>query len=198
MLRALIAAAVLGCHLQAASINLGFLSFDTLIPGADGAPGVNGFTIADLTGDPAVTGGSGIDPDFPVFSLVIFQSAKLTLTSAGQVATEIDLGDLGPGFNTPLSAQFPDTEQFASAVLTLVLGQAILQLADGSVFLADKAEITVTLLPAFGNSLIPGSDLALIELNGVIAPSGIPEPGTLGLVFCALGALAVARRVTNR
>jgi hypothetical protein len=39
---------------RADTIRLGYISFDNLVPGAPGSPGVNGFTIGDLTGDSAV------------------------------------------------------------------------------------------------------------------------------------------------
>jgi hypothetical protein len=48
-----------------ADIGLGYISFDNLIPGTPGSPGVNGFTIANLTGDPS-SGGNDLPPDFPL------------------------------------------------------------------------------------------------------------------------------------
>ena len=51
----------------AAEIPIGLVSFDAFIPGGPDGPGVNIFTIGNLTGDPA-TGGYAVPPTFPVLS----------------------------------------------------------------------------------------------------------------------------------
>lgn len=67
-----------GGHAFADTINLGFVSFDAFIPGSSSSPGVNEFSINNFTGDPGL-GGSALPSDFPIFTFLTIQGARLTL-----------------------------------------------------------------------------------------------------------------------
>ena len=81
------------CGLYAETLNLGVISFDSLIPGAPGLPGINGFTFSNFTGD-AATGGFALSPDFPSLTAVNFTSSSVSL-DAGGPPLAFALGDIG-------------------------------------------------------------------------------------------------------
>jgi hypothetical protein len=75
-------AVVLMAFVSAAYADLvptGLLSFDILIPGMPGSPGLNGFTVAN-TRYPTLDG-FALPPDFPVSTSVMFLSSTLTLNT---------------------------------------------------------------------------------------------------------------------
>ena len=164
------------------TINVGLISFDNLIPGAPGAPGVNVFSINNFTGNPG-SGGFAVPPDFPIFTSVILQNVSLTLAgSAGP--SFIPLSDLGPGSYTPNEFKFPETTTFSSAIFTATLNTTVLSLSDGTVFSASSSTVVATLLPSSGLSLGPGVDFVLVQISGT---SSVPEPSGLSLFAAALG-----------
>jgi hypothetical protein len=83
---------------HAGLLSIGYLSLDNLIPGAPGSPGVNIFTIANLTGDPS-SGGNDLPPDFPVFTSIIFLHSSLEWFS-GRSSQTVALGNLSPDSTT--------------------------------------------------------------------------------------------------
>lgn len=159
-------------------VNVGIISFDNLIPGSAGAPGVNVFDISNYTGDPSA-GGFALPPDFPSFTGLTFSSSQLTLVSGGSSQT-IDLGDIGPG---PLTAtgpiQFPDTTLFSSASFTATTVNLMITLSDGT-NVAGPFSIDALILPSSGPSLVAGTDFALITATPV---TGVPEPSESGLLM---------------
>src|ERR1035441_2268162 len=104
------------CH--AGELSVGYLSLDNLFAGAPGSPGVNAFTVGNLTGDP-LTGGNDLPPTFPVVTPLTFKNSTLVLWSGGTSQT-IDLGDIGPGFFSPFSLEFADSVLFSSVVCCLL------------------------------------------------------------------------------
>ncbi len=177
-----------------ATVGLGVLSIDSLIPGAPGAPGVNAFTISNFTGD-AASGGFALLPDFPAMTPLTFRGASLILNGPSGLQT-IALGDLGPGQFSPLSLHFADTLRFSSASLSLTLDRQSFQLGGSGTFNANTANIVTQLLPASGSSLVPGSDFALIAANN--APSAIPEPASSGLALFGTVIFIALRRAWPR
>lgn len=172
-----------------ASINIGLLSYDLLIPGPSG---VNAFTLNNFTGDP-VAGGFALPPDFPVYDFLNFQGGTLTLTSGGPLT--VLLGNIAPGtFDSLGSLEFPDTTVFTSALFTATLSQANLLLSDGSTFVADSPDITLTLLPSSGPSLVAGADLAVLSVTGYI----VPEPASFLLLGTGLLTLITVSRIRRR
>jgi hypothetical protein len=166
------------------SIPIGFISFDLLIPPAEG-PGVNVFSISNFTGD------FGLPPDFPVLDSLVFVDSTLTLT--GENTTEvIPLGNLGPGVLDPIVAlQFADTSLFSAAIFQATLSGIDLHLSDGSTFLASPT-VNARLLPSSGSFLTAGTDFALIEaMPEQAAP--VPEPATLVLLGSSIAILVVMR-----
>jgi len=159
---------------NASVIDAGFISFDGFIPGSVGLPGVNEFSINNLTGDPSV-GGSALPTDFPIFSFLTFQSAQLSLIepSGNEV---FNLGDVGPG--TILSDLVTASADISSATFTGTLDQTALTLSDGSTFLATSSSIQTTIQPSSGAFLNPG-DFALITVSDEV--TAVPEPGGLAL-----------------
>lgn len=97
-----------GASLLASTVAISVLSYDSLIPRADSAPGVNAFSLSNHTGNPG-TGGFALPPEFPVLTPVTLLNATVLLTGAG-VTPSLSLGDIAPG---PLaltsSLEFPET-----------------------------------------------------------------------------------------
>ena len=175
--------------LSADIINLGFISYDQLVPPGTG-PGVNAFDISNFTGDP-LGGGFALPPDFPVYTFLTFTNASLTLNDGSPMM--IDLGAIAPGpLTPPAELQFPDTTSFSSAVFSATLSQTSLLLSDGTTFITDSPTITATILPASGPSLSPG-DFAVISTTGSV--STVPEPSSFALIGTAVLCLFVRAKV---
>jgi hypothetical protein len=158
------------------TLNLGFISFDGFIPGDLTSPGVNEFSINNLTSDPGL-GGFSLPPDFPVFSFLTFQNAQLTVEESS--GNELfPLGDLSPG--TSISDLITASVDVLSATFSATLNQTLFSLADGSTFVADSAQIQAILSPSSGSSLAP-DDFALITVTG--SPAAVPEPASWCLLL---------------
>jgi hypothetical protein len=170
----------------ATTINIGVVSFDTLIPaGAD--PGVNVFDISNLTG------GFALPDDFPVIDGLSFLGSSLTLTDSGGNSTTISLGDIGPGSLDPTTpVQFPDTSLFTSAIFTANLSQISFLLSDGSTFTADSAVLTAELLPSSGSTLIQDTDFALLTVSSA-ETAAVSEPSSLLLIGTGLLGVIIVR-----
>ena len=176
-----------------ASVNVGLISFDTLIPGDINTPGVNVFNFFNFTGDP-MSGGFALPPDFPVLSSLTFLNSSLTLQNGGPPLI-ILLGDLGPGALSPTDpVQFPDTSLFSSAIFSATLSQTNFLLSGGGSFVAGSATITAQLLPSTGPSLVAGGDLAVVSVVSVPDGSSVPEPSTWGLLVIALAMMIGLRK----
>ena len=175
------ALAILPTVAVADTVALGYVSFDVLIPGAPGIPGVNTFTVGNFTGDPSL-GGNDLPPTFPVLTSVTFLSSSLTLVSGG-TSQVFALGDLGPGLYNP-PPDFPDTESFTSATFSATLDTTTFQLDGGGTFNASSNQIAVDLLPSIGNELVAATDLALITV------SAVPEPSEFWMLLLAVAWVA--------
>jgi|SRR5579864_864166 len=161
-------------------INLGIVSFDVFLPPdvPDGIPGVNAFTVSNMTG------AFSAEPDFPASTALTFQSANLTLTPP-PVPPPNPLGDIGPNSGTQVLF-FPDFVSFSSGEFTATLDKTVFGLGDGSVFTADSSSLDVTLLPSIGTNLTAGTDFALITVSGTISAPAVPEPATWSLLLVAM------------
>ena len=170
---------------QAATIPIGFLSFDVLLSSTEDAPGINLFSIANFTGGFA-------SEDFPIFSSIDFSSSTLTVVADG-VSTSYPAGVIGPGVG-PDSLQFSDSVLISSATFVAGLSPAAFTLGDGSTWVPDSLLLSVTLLPSDGRSyLLPGLDLALLTIEAspqVETPDPVPEPGTAFLIATGIAGLA--------
>jgi PEP-CTERM motif len=171
---------------RAASVNLGIVSYDVLIPGSTNSPGVEVFDFSNFTG------AFDLPPDFPVATSLNFDSMSLMLTGPGGTQV-ISLGNLPPGplANTS-SVQFPSTDVFWSATLAFTLSSTDLTLYNGTTFQASSSAQTL-LLPSSGASLVAGTDFAVIS---VASPSvaSTPEPNAFALVSLGLAAVCAWRR----
>jgi PEP-CTERM motif len=174
-------------------VSLGILSYDSLIPGSPGAPGVNGFSIGNFTGNPSA-GGFALPPSFDVYTALTFTNSALTLNQ-GTSSTVVALGDIGPGFfiDSLGLLQFSDTTLFSSAVFSTTLSPAAFTLSDGTILSFRSQTINLTLSPSFGGSLLPG-DLAVISAAAVV----VPEPGTLLLFGTAAGLLLLRKSIRRK
>ncbi len=178
--------AAAGVTARCATINLGILSYDVLVPSGPGVSGIDAIDISNLTGADLLT------PDFPVTTAVTLTNAGLQLN--GPSAVDVYLGDIGPGplldpGGQPLaSLQFPASSQFTSAILTAVLDVDALHLYQDGTDTVDP-DITVTLLPMSGPYLQAGVDNIVITTS-----TSLPEPGTLSIAFAGLGVLYLLLR----
>jgi hypothetical protein len=180
--------ALLAPSLAQASIDLGVLSFNTLIPGAPNSPGLNDFEIDNFTG------ASDLPPDFPVSGPLTFDNSSLLLTFQGGSRQTVLLGDLAPGSYTPASLQFSATMAFTSALFKATLSQTGLSLYDGSSTQASSAQISINLVPSagaysliavnVGTAAVPEPNPAILELLALIASAFVGRP------FLAAGRLS--------
>ncbi len=177
--------------LAQADVNLGFISFDSLIPGAAGSPGVNAFTIANFTGDPAF-GGYALPPTFPITTALTFLNCSLALTSNGST-TILNLGDIPAGFFSSTLLQFADTETFSSAIFAGTLDVSTVQLADGSTITLTPMAFATGLLPSGGPTLTAGTDFAVIDSASTMVSTPEP-PVAILLPGCFLALLLWQRR----
>jgi hypothetical protein len=183
---------------QADPIHLGFLSFDNVIPPDGDIAGLNGFTIANLTGDPA-DGGFGLPGDFPIFSPIQFVNSMLTVVQNG-ASTDYLLGDIGPGFFQSDLLQFLTSASISSATFVAQFNPLVFTLADGTTWAANSTVVTASLLPSSGSFLTPGLDVTLLTIDAIEQtdpPSSIPEPGTLLLVAGGIATIAACRARTR-
>jgi hypothetical protein len=176
---------------DAATVAVGTLSYDVFLPGSSDGPGVNIFSIANLTGDPA-SSGFALPPELPAFTPITFLNARLDVT--GDVNQQIPLGDLSPGFFTPFELAFSETVHFTSAVLIAKISPLTLVLNDGSLFHASDA-IRVELGSSTG-LLVAGASLSVIELSDDQGDV-VPEPAAtvpLACLFTVAGMYRHRRR----
>jgi hypothetical protein len=168
---------------HASTVLLGALSFDTFILGSVGAPGVDAFNVANLTGS------FSLPPDFPVTDNLTFQSASLTLNLIGQPAELFSLGDIDPGFLLDSSGnpvvQVPSSLSIASAEFTATLSAQVFALAGGTSFTAGSTSIDVLLLPSQGPSLTADVDQTTLDVSSA-SPSVTPEPESWALTLLVL------------
>lgn len=171
-----------GSFAKADTVNVGVLSFNVLIPGAPGSPGINFFNVTNASGS------FSLPADFPVVDDLTFATASLSLTESG-ATTVIDMGDIAPGFFSPSSLLFLDTQDFTEAVFQATLSKTTFLLSDGSAFQATASTLSADLLPSSGPDLMPDLDSVLITVDGSIVANSVPEP--MSGVFCLAGMVGV-------
>jgi hypothetical protein len=178
---------------QADMVPVGYFTYSSFIPAGAG-PGVNRFSIANLTSDPA-TGGYALEPDFPFFSQVLLNNASLTLLSSS-VEQEISLGTLAAGFHDQSSLEFPETKLFQSATFRATIAGGTYRLFNGSFASVADQQISAILRPAFGENLQADIDLQILEIDARLDEATvIPEPASfLPLAATVLGVLYMVRR----
>jgi hypothetical protein len=175
----------------AATIALGGISFNTLIPSGGGVAGVTDFEVDNFTG-------SFVLPyDFPVIANLTFQNSKLVLMEQGGAQEVISLGDITPGANTPDALDFSSTLNFVSAEFTATLSSQTFALSDGTTFLATSSQISSAVNPSAASTLSPDIDSSLIVVSGTSVATTIPEPRSLSLAFIALATILTALRLNR-
>lgn len=181
------------------AVPIGFLSFDPLLPGPGGT---NAIFLYNLTGDPALSGGSALPPDFPVNDFLIFQSVSLVITFSDATSLPLILGDIpvgafldsGTGF-PPSALQFPDTLGIRSVSVAGTLSQTTLSLSGGGSFEADP-QWSGELLPSLGANLEPGFDFLILEARSRAVP--VPEPASLFILASVFTGLFVHQTIRKR
>ncbi len=173
----------------AATIALGGISFNTLIPSGGGSPGVTNFEIDNFTGAYA------LPSDFPAIANLTFQNSQLVLTEQGGTQVTIALGDLTPGANTPNVLDFSSTLDLVSATFTATLSSETFALSDGTTFEATSSQISSEVTPSSAATLTPDLDFSLIVVSGSSVPTSVPEPRSLCLACMAvIGVIACGLR----
>lgn len=165
-----------GTHASADPVVVGVLSFDSIIPDAPGAVGVNGFTIYNFTGANSQPG----TPD----SAISFLGASLLLNGSQSVS----IGDIVPGSVQPADLQFPTSDAFTEADFSATLGTTFFTIA-GQNYHASSDQLTGMLLPGSGPNLAAGSDFLVLTIDA--SPSTVPEPSTFCLLLGPLAALGL-------
>ena len=194
-LATLIVSLGLATQAHAGLVNLGVLSFSTLIPANPPDPGVNAFSISNFTGDPG-SGGFALPPDFNVFTPVTFLNSTLTIVIGG-VSQDISLGDLAPGSYNPSSLEFSSDTLFDSATFTATLDTTSLTLDDASTVTALTDQLSITLSPTLTGTLTADIDLAIITAETIDpTTTDVPEPAPA--LLTAAAALAIALRRSRR
>jgi hypothetical protein len=172
---------------RSATIALGGISFNTLIPSGAGVAGVTNFEVDNFTGLFA------LPSDFPAVANLIFENSKLVLTEQGGAQDVISLGALAPGANTPTLLDFSSTLNFVSAAFTATLSSQTFALSDGTTFEASSSQISSEVTPSSGSTLSPDIDFSLIVVSGTSVPTTIPEPRELALTLIALAGVIAGR-----
>jgi hypothetical protein len=180
---------------QAATYNLGILSYDLLIPGDGTLPGVAAFNIANLTFDPAA-GGYALPPDFPVYSPIVFQQASLKIVTA-TASVMVELGDLPPGFFTAPELEFPDDSELLAAEFAATLSPATFSTSGSPAVVATSKDLRATLTARNRQMLIPGSDLVLIRTQARPMDGEVPEPVPSLLVASGVAFLLAVRLLSR-
>ena len=184
---------------SASSINLGYVSFTSFIPGG----GSNTFDVENFSGKllPGI--------DFPLFDPVLFTQLHLTV-DAGAGPQQFTLADLGPGNLTiesgapPPAIQFPTDVMFRSVVFDaqIAVKDYLLQdLGIDSPCAANPAACVFTpfasgISVAFNltNGVVADGEIAVIVAEGTFSspagqsPAPVPEPATLVSVGTCLAA----------
>ncbi len=163
------------------TIDLGYVSFDILNPGATDAFTVNNFT-----------GPDSFDSVFPAVSNLTFLSATLTVTdTTTSIVTPNSIGDQAPG-SSQLAVLASDS--YSEADFEATLSQTTFGLFDGTTFQADSDVVSVALLPSAPPSLQAGTDYALISVNGSVVTPPVPEPPVWLLLLTAITCVVVRKR----
>jgi hypothetical protein len=160
-------------------IVLGVLSFDSLIPDAPGAVGVNGFTIYNFTGANSLPG----TPD----SAISFLNASLLLNGTQGV----NVGEVDPGSVQPLNLQFPTTSLFTDAEFSAMLSTTSFTI-DGENYVASSDMLTAVLVPSSPPELAAGTDFVLLEVDASPATVGVPETGSLWMMLMSAVSIGLA------
>ncbi len=189
---ALTAFLVLPVASRAATLALGGVSFNTLIPSGAGVSGVTDFEVDNFTGAFA------LPSDFPVVANLTFENSQLALTELGGTQVVISLGDLTPGATTPTALDFSSTLNFVSATFTATLSLQNFALSDGTTFEASSSQISSEVTPSSGSTLSPDIDFSVILVSGTSVPTSVPEPRWLSLPLIALAFAASRRRRRTR
>ena len=135
-----------------ATVELGYFSFDNLVPAASGATGVNGFSVVNLTG------ANNLPPEATATSPLVFLNASITYTQSGAAPVTIQLGDLGPGAaSLPLTLSLPSTATLISAQFNATLSATVATLAG----MAQPQNLSTTAISA---SLLPATAGATIGI----------------------------------
>lgn len=167
---------------SAASVPLGYISYNLT------DPGFAQFFVLNQTGP---NSSPFPDPTWPIADPLALSNLSLTLTDSGGGTTTFGSGFFsleldGLSFDGPIVS---DTNTYVMAVLTGTLSPTTFLLNDGSTFNA-LPNFTATITDPSG---LQDGDLAIIYANSV-SPT-VPEPATLCMFGSGLlGVLGFARR----
>jgi uncharacterized OsmC-like protein len=186
------ACAVCASSALAASIPLGFVSWDVSIPGSTGR-----FDISNLSG------GNAAPPDFPITTALSLSSLSLTVNFLGGGTTvygssyfslnldgfSFDGADIAIGGGNPLPIDATLTGTFSTTSITVdsVVGAVTI-----------LPTFSASILPSAGNTTLGNGDFGLINVETTTGTGGTtPEPSSLLLAGLAV-ALAVKWSAVKR
>jgi hypothetical protein len=154
------------------AINVGVFSFDVLIPGGPQAPGLDQFTVDNLTGP------NSLPSDFPLADEIAFRNPVVTLG-----AQTFHLPDIGAGSVQPPDLTFLDSAQFSTAEFQGTIVGTQFKLADGSFLDLTSNVVSGTILPSQSANLAAGVDSVLLTVTGTISMNSAPEPPNWALLL---------------
>jgi hypothetical protein len=171
---------------RAQTVNLGYVAFDVT------EPNLGEFDIANITGPNQAALG---DPSFPVSDSVGLSNLALIVNfSDGSVGSYgqsyFTLDSDGLSFDGTGIAFGGNNPSIVSAVLTGEFSETVFNLAGGGTFTADSDLFTADITDP--TLTLQDGDAALIYATAATT-GNIPEPGSLMLLFSALGVLTVLR-----
>ena len=159
-----------GLQVKADTILVGVLSFDSVVPAAPGAPGINGFTIYNFTG-------TNSQPGTPNSALSFLNTSVLLDGSQ-----TVNIGTIAPGSVQPASLQFPTATVFTDAEFSATLDTNSFTIA-GQNYVATSDLVSADLTPATPLDLEAGSDFVELQIEATLSSTIVPEPAVFWLSF---------------
>jgi hypothetical protein len=163
------------------SVLVGLIEYDSNGP-------INSFYVTNLT-DAGLDPGISTDVNFTNLAFSVTDSMGNSSGPGSPIADIPSAGNSADVFDSVAT-------DLVSATVSGSFDVTFVTLSDGTQVFIDPT-FTATILPSFGNALIPDIDFAAIDAE-IVPTSTAPEPGTLLLISSALPLLGWLRRRSGR